>query len=103
MVTAGVTIARRGAGSDEASERSAPGHENSKLPRRSPVGAPPGTLIADPNAAHSALSLTVMSPEQCHFYTDVSLADVEQACGQWPVIWLAWQVWRRDERQQRQR
>jgi magnesium transporter len=62
--------------------------ETRKVPRRPPVGAPPGTLIADPKAVHSALSLTVISPEECHFYTDVSLADVEQACGQWPVIWL---------------
>ena len=62
--------------------------ERRKLPRRAPVGAPPGTLIADPRAVQSALSLTVISPEECHFYTDVSLADVENACGQWPVIWL---------------
>jgi len=59
-----------------------------KAPRRSPVGASPGTLIADPNAVQSALSLTVISPEACHFYTDVSLADLEKACGEWPVIWL---------------
>jgi len=57
-------------------------------PRRSPLGAPPGTLIADPNAIQSALSLTVMSPEDFRFYTDVTLADVERACGEWPVIWL---------------
>ena len=62
--------------------------ERRKLPRRAPVGAPPGILIADPRAVQSALSLTVISPEECHFYTDVSLADVENACGQWPVIWL---------------
>jgi magnesium transporter len=63
-------------------------HEGRKAARRPPIGSSPGTLIADPKAIHSALSLTVMSPEECHFYTDVSLADVEQACGQWPVIWL---------------
>ena len=55
---------------------------------RSPVGAPPGTLIADPNAIQSALSLTVISPEECKFYTDVTLADVERVCGEWPVVWL---------------
>src|SRR6188474_1902006 len=59
-----------------------------KTLRRSPVGASPGTLIADPKAVQSALSLTVISVEECHFFTDVSLADVEQACGQWPLIWL---------------
>jgi magnesium transporter len=58
------------------------------MPRRSPVGASPGTLIADPDAIQSALSLTVMSPEECRFYTDVSLADVERSCGEWPVVWL---------------
>jgi magnesium transporter len=56
--------------------------------RRSPVGASPGTLIADPKAIQSALSLTAISLEECRFFTDVSLADVEQACGQWPLIWL---------------
>jgi magnesium transporter len=56
--------------------------------RRSPVGASPGTLIADPNAIQSALSLTVMSPEECQFYTDVTLADLERCRGEWPVVWL---------------
>ena len=65
-----------------------PQSETRKLPRRPPVGSSPGTLVADPKAVQSALSLTVLSPEECHFYTDVSLADVEQARGQWPVIWL---------------
>lgn len=59
-----------------------------QMPRRSPVGASPGTLIADPDAVQSALSLTVMSPDDFRFYTDVTLADVERACGEWPVIWL---------------
>ena len=67
-----------------------PPQENrkTKILRRPPVGTSPGTLIADPKAVHSALSLTVVSPEECRFFTDVSLADVEQACGQWPLIWL---------------
>ena len=59
-----------------------------KAHRRSPIGSPPGTLIADPNAIQSALSLTVMSPEDFRFYTDVTLADLEKACGEWPIIWL---------------
>lgn len=59
-----------------------------QAPRRSPVGASPGTLIADPNAVQSALSLTVISPEDSQFFTDVSLADLERACGEWPIIWL---------------
>jgi magnesium transporter len=59
-----------------------------QAPHRSPVGAPPGTLVADPNAIRSALSLTVISPEECKFLTDVTLADVERVCGEWPVVWL---------------
>src|SRR6476659_8825075 len=71
-------------------DRPKPAQENRKanIPRRPPVGASPGTLIADPRAVQSALSLTVVSPEECRFFTDVSLADVEPACGQWPLIWL---------------
>jgi magnesium transporter len=65
-----------------------PEGRKAKIPRRSPVGASPGTLIADPKAIQSALSLTAISPEECRFFTDVSLADVEQACGQYPLIWL---------------
>lgn len=59
-----------------------------QAPHRSPVGASPGTLIADPNAVQSALSLTVISPEDSQLFTDVSLADLERACGEWPIIWL---------------
>ena len=53
----------------------------------SPVGASPGTLIADPSASRSELSLTLISPDvrdhrQCQ----------RRRCGrqlrQWPVIWL---------------
>src|SRR3954468_4654457 len=70
--------------------RQTPSQENprTKILRRSPVGASPGTLIADPKAVQSALSLTAISPEECQFFTDVSLADVEHACKQWPLIWL---------------
>ncbi|ODT02185.1 MAG: magnesium and cobalt transport protein CorA [Mesorhizobium sp. SCN 65-20] len=56
--------------------------------RRAPIGASPGTLIADPSARQSALNLTLISPETCEFIDDASLDDVEAACDRWPLIWL---------------
>lgn len=56
--------------------------------RRAPVGASPGTLIADPSARQSALNLTLISPDACEFIDKASLGDVEAACEQWPLIWL---------------
>jgi hypothetical protein len=55
---------------------------------RSPVGASPGTLIADPSARQSALNLTLISPDDCKFVDDASLDDVAAACRKWPLIWL---------------
>ncbi|WP_269930855.1 magnesium/cobalt transporter CorA [Aminobacter sp. HY435] len=56
--------------------------------RRAPVGASPGTLIADPAARQSALNLTLISPEACEFINNASLDDVSAACEKWPLIWL---------------
>lgn len=56
--------------------------------RRAPVGASPGTLIADPSARQSALNLTLISPEACEFINNASLDDVSAACETWPLIWL---------------
>ena len=56
---------------------------------RSPVGASPGTLIADPQGgpvgAQPDADFARGMPRSS---TDVSLADVEHACEQWPLIWL---------------
>lgn len=56
--------------------------------RRTPVGASPGTLIADPSASRSALRLTLVSPEKCKTIDNASLADVSAACEKWPLLWL---------------
>lgn len=56
--------------------------------RRAPVGASPGTLIADPSARQSALNLTLISPDACEFINNASLDDVAAACEKWPLIWL---------------
>lgn len=56
--------------------------------RRSPVGASPGTLIADPAAHQSALNLTLISPDTCEFVDNASLDDVVAACDKWPLVWL---------------
>ncbi|WP_378945089.1 magnesium/cobalt transporter CorA [Mesorhizobium sp. ANAO-SY3R2] len=56
--------------------------------RRTPVGASPGTLIADPAAKRSALNLTLISPDACEFVDNPSLEDVAAACKRWPLIWL---------------
>ena len=59
-----------------------------KASLRPPVGASPGTLIADPDARRSELSLTLISPDRCEFIRDANLRQVQEARGQWPTIWL---------------
>ena len=56
--------------------------------KRSPVGASPGTLIADPNATKSILSATVMSPEKFETFEQVSLGDIRRLKAEWPTIWV---------------
>jgi magnesium transporter len=56
--------------------------------RRPPVGASPGTLIADPAARRSELRLTLISPEKFKTIDDASIDDVNTNCDKWPVIWL---------------
>ncbi|MEO9339596.1 magnesium/cobalt transporter CorA [Mesorhizobium sp. SB112] len=56
--------------------------------KRSPVGASPGTLLADPHALPSTLNLTLISPEKCEFIDGATLKDVKKHQGHWPVIWL---------------
>jgi magnesium transporter len=59
-----------------------------KKSKRSPVGASPGTLVADPNAAKTALKLTLISPESYKVIDDASVADLREQRGKWPIIWL---------------
>ena len=56
--------------------------------RRTPVGASPGTLIADPAARRSELRLTLISPERCETIEKASVADVATNHGKWPLLWL---------------
>lgn len=56
--------------------------------RRSPVGASPGTLIADPAARRSELRLTLIARDRCREIPDASLEELTAARGEWPVVWL---------------
>ncbi|MET3519552.1 magnesium/cobalt transporter CorA [Mesorhizobium abyssinicae] len=56
--------------------------------RRPPVGASPGTLIADPAARRSELRLTLISPDKFETIENASIDDLNAHCDQWPVVWL---------------
>lgn len=56
--------------------------------RRTPIGASPGTLIADPSASRSSLTLTLISPDEHVTMGDASLQDVIDNRGRWPILWL---------------
>lgn len=56
--------------------------------RRTPVGASPGTLIADPGASRSELQLMLISPEKCRTIDKASVADVVTNFDKWPLLWL---------------
>ncbi len=56
--------------------------------RRSPVGASPGTLIADPSAESTRLTLTLMSAEKFKTVPNAGIADVVKSLDRWPVLWL---------------
>ena len=56
--------------------------------RRPPVGASPGTLIADPAARRSELRLTLISPEKFKTIDNASIDDLNTHCDNWPVVWL---------------
>lgn len=53
-----------------------------------PVGAPPGTLIADPLAHPTHLRLTLIAPDRHHSIDHATMADIVSNRGKWPVIWL---------------
>ncbi|RWM09406.1 MAG: magnesium/cobalt transporter CorA [Mesorhizobium sp.] len=56
--------------------------------RRPPVGASPGTLIADPAARRSELRLTLISPEKFKTIDNASIDELNTHCDRWPVVWL---------------
>ena len=59
-----------------------------RIVRRPPVGASPGTLIADPKAQRSELSLTLIDRDRCEKVDDASLDDLKTHCEKWPLVWL---------------
>nr|WP_245432951.1 magnesium/cobalt transporter CorA [Mesorhizobium sp. WSM3866] len=56
--------------------------------RRPPVGASPGTLIADPAARRSELRLTLISPEKYKTIDNASIDELNTHCDRWPLVWL---------------
>ena len=56
--------------------------------RRPPVGASPGTLIADPAARRSELRLTLISPGKFKTIDNASIDDLNTHCDHWPSVWL---------------
>lgn len=56
--------------------------------RRPPVGASPGTLVADPAAQPTTVCLTLISPDKCETVHNAALADVVRQADRWPVVWL---------------
>lgn len=63
-------------------------HPRRPRPKRSPIGASPGTLIADPAAHRSELRLTLYSPDEIKVIENASMDDVLANCERWSVIWL---------------
>jgi magnesium transporter len=56
--------------------------------RRTPPGAPPGTLIADPAAPPSSIRLIAFSSDD-YMERDVQKPeDIRGVLGQWPVTWI---------------
>ena len=56
--------------------------------RRTPPGAPPGTLVTDPSAPRPVLTVLAYSP---HEFVEQSVADPQQVrdfLGKWPVVWI---------------
>lgn len=66
-----------------------PRTRNMRKAKHSPVGASPGTLVADPNAEPPRLGLTLIAPERWEFIDDATLDDL-RACrrADWSVVWL---------------
>jgi magnesium transporter len=56
--------------------------------RRAPVGASPGTLIADPAAEPSVLTLTLIAPDKYKTIANAGIADLARHCEHWPTVWL---------------
>lgn len=66
----------------------ADGRHTRRKARRAPVGASPGTLIADPSAEPTVLSLTLIAPDKSKTLRNATIGDVVKNLDRWPVLWL---------------
>jgi magnesium transporter len=66
-------------------EASRPARRRAKM---SPVGASPGTLVADPTALPPIMTLTLIGPEGNETVENAALDDVRGDMGKWPIMWL---------------
>jgi len=66
--------------------------DNHKQPsrrrRRPRPGAPPGTLVVDPEAGLSQVAVIAYGPDGCHEEPDADLTAIPLLMGQWPVVWV---------------
>ena len=56
--------------------------------RRTPPGAPPGTLVTDPSAPQPVMTVLAYSPQD---FVEQDLSNSEQIrdfLGKWPVVWI---------------
>jgi len=58
------------------------------LERRTPPGASPGTLIADPNAPRPIIRVIAYSPDGITEQTIENVEYVRNFVGKWPVTWI---------------
>ena len=65
-----------------------PLHKRRHRSKRSPVGAPPGTLIADPMAPQPALTLTGISSDSSMLFENASIDTVRRCRSEWPLVWI---------------
>lgn len=56
--------------------------------RRSPVGASPGTLIADPSAQRTQLTLTLIAADKTRTIQNARVEEIATNVHQWPLVWL---------------
>jgi magnesium transporter len=63
-------------------------HGRARPMKRSPVGASPGTLIADPSALPSRLRAIGISPKGIRHYDTIELGDIEGLRAEWPLLWI---------------
>lgn len=71
-----------------AAQKQHPRRKPRKRNKLSPVGASPGTLVADPNARPPILTLTLIAPDRQETIVNASIDHVRRDCEGWPLVWL---------------